>query len=87
MTKDQLTEKFIDLNERNIKAFDGLSEAIRDINGNNVLHNAQTEKIEKQIERLVTGAELISNGMTKIIWVIVLALIVLAGAEKVLKFI
>lgn len=32
MTKDELTTKFVEMNERNIQAFDGLKEAINKIN-------------------------------------------------------
>lgn len=87
MTKDQLTNKFIELSERNIQAFDGLKEAITNINDNNVLHNSQTEIIADQIKRLVQGSEMVAKAATKLLWVLILALIVLAGAEKMLKFI
>jgi len=86
MTKDELTTKFIDLSEKNIQALDGLKEAIGKINDTNTLHAAKTAEVSKHVDKLVTSVEIMSKMFSKILWVLVLAIVILAGAEKVLKF-
>lgn len=82
MTKDQLTEKFIDLNEKSVLFMEKVSNVLVQLNDNNKLHR----------EAIITNTEA-TKEMTKSfnkIWyifiVVILALVVLAGAEKVLDF-
>jgi len=83
MTKDDLIQKFIDLNERSIVFMDKVSSVLSELNDNNKLHK-QAIDINTQATKEMTKA---FNKIWYVFLLVILALIVLAGAEKVLKFI
>jgi len=82
MTKDELLTKFIDLNEKTNVFLDRVSSVLKELNDQNKLH---TEAIEANTEatREMTKS---FNRIWYVFMIIILALIVLAGAEEVLKF-
>jgi len=90
MKKDDLIQKFIEMNEKTITFMDKVSSVLEELNDNNKLHkqaidvNTQATKEMTQITK-----EMIKhlNKIWYILFLVILALIVLAGAEKVLKFI
>lgn len=83
MTKDQLTEKFIDLNEKSVLFMEKVSNVLIELNDNNKLHKQAIEV------NTVTTKEMTKsfNKIWYVFIIAVLALVVLAGAEKVLEFI
>ncbi len=83
MTKDDLIQKFIEMNERSIVFMDKVSSVLTELNDNNKLHK-QAIDINTQATKEMTRS---FNKIWYIFLLIILALIVLAGAEKVLKFI
>jgi len=83
MTKDDLIQKFIEMNEKTITFMDKVSSVLEELNDNNKLHK-QAIDVNTQATKEMTKA---FNKIWYIFLLIILALIVLAGAEKVLKFI
>jgi hypothetical protein len=82
MTKDQLIEKFIDLNEKTNSYLDGVSMVLKELNDQNKLH-AQAIEANTQATKEMTKS---FNRIWYVFFIAILALVVLAGAEKVLKF-
>lgn len=85
-TKDYLIKEFINISKRNIEAFDGVKEALNQINDQNALHNSKETDRNEVIKRLVDSNEKFYRATTYILLALIFALIVLAGAEKALKF-
>jgi hypothetical protein len=82
MTKDELTLKFIDLSEKSTKYMERVSNVLYELNDSNKLHKQAID-----INTLATKEMTKSfNKVWYILWIVILALVVLAGAEKVLKF-
>lgn len=83
-SEKDLYKVILDQQERNIKAFEGVENALHTINDANTLH------AKRDIENYETIKELIASNKSVVSilqWVIVAsvsALIVLSGAEKVL---
>lgn len=89
MTKDELIMKFIDLNEKTNVYMEKVANVLAALNDNNKLHKqaidvntAATKKLTEAIEQQTKSF----NKVWYIFWAVILALIVLAGAEKALKF-
>ena len=90
MTKDDLIQKFIEMNERTITFMDKVSLVLEELNDNNKLHKQAIDvNTQATKEMTQTTREMIKhlNKIWYILFLVILALIVLAGAEKVLKFI
>ncbi len=86
-TKDKLTEILVDQVKKNTEAFDGVKSALEKINDQNTLHNASENSRNETIAKLVAGNEKFYKVVTYILIISVAALVLLAGAEKVLKII
>jgi len=80
MTKDELYNIVLDQQERSIKAMNGLTNAFERVNDTNVLHVAKDSENYESVRRLVVSFE----RFVKLFTISLAALIVLAGAEKVL---
>ncbi|MEM4711394.1 MAG: hypothetical protein QXL18_05600 [Candidatus Woesearchaeota archaeon] len=97
MTNKQLINKLIELSEKfnntilKIEtAFSVQSEILRQINDQNKLHKQAIEintQATKDLSILVKEQIKSFNKIWYIFWLIIMALIVLAGAEKVFQFI
>lgn len=82
MTKDQLTEKFIDLTEKSILYMEKVSNVLVQLNDQNKLHKVAIDTNTSATKEMTKSF----NKIWTILWIVILALVVLAGAEKVLKF-
>jgi hypothetical protein len=85
-TKDQLICEFIEMSKRNIEAFDGVKEALEQLNDHNILHASKEEARDLITAKLVNSNEKFYKLISYLLMILVFALISLAGAEKVLKF-
>jgi len=89
MTKDELTNKFIELNEKSVKYMGQVSNILYQLNDNNKLHKQAIDINTVATKDMASSTKEMTKSFNKvwvILWIIVLALIVLAGAEKVLNF-
>jgi hypothetical protein len=89
MTKDELTNKFIELNEKSVKYMGQVSNVLYQLNDNNKLHRQAIDVNTVATKDMASSTKEMTKSFNKvwiILWVIILALIVLAGAEKVLNF-
>jgi uncharacterized surface anchored protein len=71
---------------KNTEAFEGVKGALETLNDNNVLHNASEDVRNVTVAKLVAGNEKFYKTINYILMVLVAALVILAGAEKALKF-
>ncbi len=81
ITKDNMIERFIELNEKTTLFMDRITQVLEDLNHNNKLHK-QAIEINTQATKEMTKS---FSRIWYVFLIIVLALVVLAGAEKVLK--
>ena len=72
---------------KNTEAFNGVTEALNSINDQNVLHMSKDDARAEVIKKLVDGNEKFYKVVMYITLVVIGALVILAGAEKALKFI
>ena len=82
MTNKELTDKFIDLTEKSVLYMEKVSSVLVQLNDQNKLH-------KKAIDTNTSATKEMTKSFNKIwtiLWIVILALVVLAGAEKVLKF-
>ena len=89
MTKDELTNKFIELNQKTVKYMGQVSNVLYQLNDNNKLHRQAIDVNTVATKDMASSTKEMTKSFNKvwiILWVIILALIVLAGAEKVLNF-
>lgn len=93
-TKDKLmdmifeNQKIIsDQVERNIIAFNEMKSALAQINDDNKLHRSKDGERDQAIKDLVAGNNKFYKIFSYLLIILVIALIVLAGAEKALRFI
>ena len=89
MTKDELTNKLIDLNEKSVKYMERVSNVLVQLNDNNKLHKQAIDVNTTATKDMASSTKAMTKSFNKvwvILWIIILALIVLAGAEKVLNF-
>lgn len=81
-TKDDLVLKFIQVNEKTNLFMERVSNVLVQLNDNNKLHkeaiNANTDATKELVKSF--------NRIWTVFFIIILALVVLAGAEKILKF-
>jgi len=82
MYKDikDITREYAVLSSRTASALEGLQDAIKDLNDSNILHN-------KALEGLSNEINVMSSKWWNLIVIMSGALVVLAGANKVLEFI
>lgn len=83
MTKDQMVDKFIDMNSKTVHFMEKVSGVLVQLNDQNKLHKQAIDTNTIATKEMTKSFNRIWN----ILWIIILALIILAGAEKVLKFI
>jgi len=89
MTKDDLIQKYIELNEKTITFMDKVSSVLEELNDNNKLHKQAIDTNTQATKEMTKSLNKIWNMFIRVWYIFVLtilALIVLAGAEKVLKF-
>lgn len=89
MTKDELILKFIDLSEKTNIYMERVSNVLTALNDNNKLHKQAIDVNTIATKELTKATDQQTKSFNKvwyIFWAVVLALIVLAGAEKALKF-
>lgn len=85
-TKDKLLDILIDANKKMTDYMGQVANAIHSMNDNNILHRKAIE-VNTDATKQMTVAVKSQLSLTKwILIVLVLAIVVLAGAEKVLKF-
>ena len=82
MTNKELTEKFIELSEKNVLYMEKVSSVLTALNDNNKLHVKSIDVNTNTTKEMTKSF----NRIWYILWIVILALVVLAGAEKVLKF-
>ena len=92
-TKEKLTDLLFENQKilsdqvtKNTVAFNGVMDALNNINDQNVLHMSKDDARADVIKKLVDGNEKFYKVITYIILISVGALVILAGAEKALKF-
>jgi hypothetical protein len=92
-TKDELIKVILDNQKtisgqviKNTEAFQGVKDALQTINDNNVFHMNREDGRDMTITKLVAGNEKFYKIISLILVALVAALIILAGAEKALKF-
>lgn len=73
--------------ERNISAFNKMESTLTQINDENRLHRSKDDCRDQTIQDLVVGNNKFYKTFSYLLVVLVIALVVLAGAEKALKFI
>ena len=83
-TKDRLIREFIEQSQRNTEAFIGMKDALEDINDQNKLHALNEDKRYQVIQSMVDSNNKVYKLITTILLLLIVALIVLAGAEKAL---
>lgn len=82
ITKDDLVLKFIELNKKSNLFMERVSNVLIQLNDNNKLHKQAIDNNTEATKELVKSF----NRIWAAFFIIILALIVLSGAEKVLKF-
>lgn len=82
MTNKQLTDKFIDLTEKSVLYMEKVSNVLVQLNDQNKLHKQAIDTNTSATKEMTKSF----NKIWIILWIVILALVVLAGAEKVLKF-
>ena len=87
MKKQPLTEFLLTIQKDNLIAMDRIATGIEKMNDSNVLHRKAIEINSEATHQMVTETKALLSFVRWIVVVLVLALIVLAGAEKALKFI
>lgn len=83
-TKDRLIKEFIDQSRQNTEAFIGMKDALGNINDQNNLHALREDGRYAIIKSMVDSNNRIYKLITTILLLLIVALIVLAGAEKAL---
>lgn len=86
----ELSEKFNNTISKIETAFSVQSEILRQINDQNKLHKQAIEtntQATKDLSTLVKEQTRSFNKMWYIFWIVIMALVVLAGAEKIFQFI
>jgi hypothetical protein len=82
MTSKEMIDKFIDLNEKSVLYMEKVSNVLIQLNDSNKLHHQALETNTSATHEMTKSF----NRIWYVLWAVILALIVLAGAEKVLKF-
>ncbi len=85
LTKDDLIKIIIEGNRQMTEATMGVKDALRDLNDNNVLHRQALDNNTRVIRDMVQCNEAVMNMIKWVFLLIIAALVVLAGAEKVFE--
>jgi hypothetical protein len=83
-TKDRLIREFIEQSKKNTEAFVGVKDALENINDQNKLHALNEDGRYQIIQSMVDSNNKVYKLITTILLLLIVALIVLAGAEKAL---
>ena len=93
-TKDKLMDMLFDNQkiisdqvERNITAFNQMTSSLNSLNDNNKLHRDKDDDRQQTLKTLVASNNKFYKVFSYLLIILVIAIIVLAGAEKALKFI
>ena len=84
---NKIIDSFFETNQQMIKYMANIEGALKAINDTNILHKNALHENTDAIKLLVRGNSAFMRIFTWILVALVLAIIVLAGAEKALKFI
>ena len=94
VNEEKIYKLFLDSNQKTTEALFGIKEALNSINDQNKLHcdlvMKNGEKMDRNhddISEMVTATNAIAKTFRTIMIALVLAIIALAGAEKIIKFI
>lgn len=86
MNQDKLIKLLIDQSERTTGALESIKDSMRAINDTNVLHCQTSKDIDSKIDKMVGSTIKLNKLVSRLLIIFAAALVVLAGAEKVLKF-
>lgn len=82
MTHNKLIKEYVRLTENNNLVIGGVTEAIKQLNDNSILH---AQVLKTQTEAIKEIRDFWSNLAAKVIIMLLIALIFLAGGEKIIK--
>ena len=85
MKQSEMINQLINLNKQVVKAMQANNDAIRALNDSSVLHARNLAKNTEAIDRLVASNQKIMQVITAILFLLVGAVVILAGAEKALR--
>jgi len=85
-TKDKLIEELVCMNRRSVEALNGVKNALKLINDFNILHTSKEDTRYSTIKSLVDSNNKTYRLFSIVVIVLIAAIIILAGAEKALKF-
>lgn len=83
----KVQKDYMKCQQSTIEVITQIKDTLVQINDQNILHAGKDDERYDTIERLISAVESRSKVMNSIFYVLILAIIVLAGAEKVLQFI
>lgn len=86
MKQDDLIKFIIDQEKRSTVALESIKDSMRAINDTNVLHCQTSKDIDSKIDKMVGSTIKLNKLVSRLLIIFAAALVVLAGAEKVLKF-
>lgn len=86
MNQDKLVKLLIDQSERTTGALESIKDSMKAINDTNVLHCQTSVGIDSKVDKLVSSSLSLNKLIKRLLIIFATALVVLAGAEKVLKF-
>ena len=94
MKNDELTrilienqKEYLSIQIELTKVLSEMKTSLEDLNDTNVLHIGKEDSRYQTIDKLATAVEARAKVMNTVFLLLALAIIVLAGAEKVLKFV
>jgi Na+/alanine symporter len=82
-TKDRLIGILIEQVEKNTTAFNGVQNALKNINDNNILHSSKDNENYETVRQLIKTWGTVYKLVTILLILLTLAIVILAGAEKV----
>ena len=86
-TKDKLIKMYIESNARMVEYVSHLDTTLKALNDNNILHTQTLSKNTEAVREMVKSNNRFMKLFSWILVVLTLAIVILAGAEKALKFI
>ena len=87
LSKDDLVMMFIETQRKTSEFMGRVSTAIEKLNDSNILHVQALQINTRATEKMTTAVESQQNTFKWILMIIIMALVVLAGAEKIIEFI
>jgi len=85
MKQAEIIKLFMSHQRKQTKSLESIKESMQSINDTNVLHLETNQKFSGDIDKLVKSTDKIEKVFSKAFLLVIAALIVLAGAEKVLS--